>query len=154
MCHLWLILESQPVDDSSSICSNACLTSTHLESTCTDGFNPQSSRRVNSCKLLTMAQCYMNLNLKRVRYRKTDINSFALIWFCTGLEDLGIARVKTLQGPRKLKIILVSYFPSSIDWRQKKGRRVNSSSHKCLHGISFSYNTYVRINSKSKRLMK
>ena len=122
MCHFCLILESQPVDDSSSICSNACLTCTHLESTCTDGFNPQSSRRVNTCKLLTMAQCYMNLNLKRVRYRKTDINSFPLICFYTGLEDLGIARVKTLQGPRKLKNNSCVIFPVLDRLTAKEGK--------------------------------
>ncbi len=64
VCHLWMILESQPVDDSSSICSNACLTNTHLKAARCHGLNPHSSRRVNKWKLLTMAQWHEYLNLK------------------------------------------------------------------------------------------
>ena len=74
MSDLWLILESQPVDNSCSIGSNARLTCTHLKSTCTDGFYPHSWRRMNTWKMIAMAQGNVHLNLllqvKTITYLK------------------------------------------------------------------------------------
>ena len=74
--YLWMGLECQPVDDSSSICPSACLTCTNLEPMCCHWLNPHSGRRMNMWKLLTMAQWHVNMDLRNVqpegiRYRLT-----------------------------------------------------------------------------------
>ena len=64
-CNLWLILESHPIYDPSSIWSITCLTCAHLKSTCTDRMNPQCSRWANAWKIPSMTQRYVYTNLKR-----------------------------------------------------------------------------------------
>ena len=61
--HLWMILESQPVDDSCTIWSNTWLTCTHIKVTCSDGLNPHSRGWMDTWKLLTMAHRHIDVNL-------------------------------------------------------------------------------------------
>ena len=64
--YLWMGLKCQPIDDSSPICSKACLTCTHLEPTCCHWLNPHSGWRMNTWKLLAMAHWHVNLDLRNV----------------------------------------------------------------------------------------
>ena len=61
--HLWMILESQPVDDSCTIWSNTWLTCTHIKVTCSDRLNPDSWRWMDTWKRLAMAHRHINVNL-------------------------------------------------------------------------------------------
>ena len=72
--YLWMGLKCQPVDDSSSICPKACLTCTHLEPTCCHWVNPHCGRRMNTWKLLAMAQWHVDLDLGNVHSEDLIMN--------------------------------------------------------------------------------
>ena len=82
MNHLRMILQRQPVDDSTSIYTDCCFTYTRFKSHCTDRFNPRSSRRVGTWTFLCMAQRHVDLNLlwqKRIFNSRSGIFSFSVI---------------------------------------------------------------------------
>ena len=65
MNHLGMILQRQPVDNSTTISADSCFAYARLKSNFTDRFNPHSSRRVDTRTFLCMAQRHVNLNLLR-----------------------------------------------------------------------------------------
>ena len=77
--HLWMILESQPVDDSCTIWSNTWLTSTHFKVMRSNRLNPHSWRWMDAWERLTMADRHVNVNLQFWSQGAQGIISYLMI---------------------------------------------------------------------------